>query len=44
MYLALDINRKREFFDTSFYWKLSYDQSLLSFDWLSSVSGSKVMS
>jgi len=32
-----------EFFDSSYYWKPGCISRLLSFDWLSSLSGSKVM-
>ena len=32
-YLALGLNHKRQFFDSSFYWKLGYNVSCLS-PWL----------
>jgi len=36
---AQGTNHYREFFDSSFYWKLGYNLSLSTLDWLSSVSG-----
>jgi len=40
---ALGPNRKSQFFDSSFSWKLRCSSSLLSLWWLSNVSGSNVM-
>jgi len=42
-YWSLGLNHKRQFFDSSFYWKLGYNWIVTALHWLSSISGSKVM-
>jgi len=43
LYPALDANRMGQHFGPSFCWKLGYPTSFRALDWLSSISGSKIM-
>jgi len=42
-YQALGAKVKSQFFDLIFYWKPGCSKVFRGFDWLSSISGSKVM-